>query len=80
MTSLKSRAPRRLFAEDTPVSVIEAIKPDVLVKGADYAPDQVVGAESVAGHGGRVLLVDVVSGHGTSVTIARVKERAKAVG
>jgi len=48
-----------LFAGDTPLSLIEAIRPDILVKGADYSPDQVVGADIVRRSGGRVLLVDL---------------------
>ncbi len=61
-----------LFAEDTPLALIEAIRPEVLVKGADYRIDQVVGAEFVTAHGGRVLLVDLVEGHSTTKTIARI--------
>jgi len=67
-----------LFGEDTPLSLIEAIRPDVLVKGADYSPDEVVGADSVKRSGGRVLLVDLLPDQGTSATIARVRERARA--
>jgi D-beta-D-heptose 7-phosphate kinase/D-beta-D-heptose 1-phosphate adenosyltransferase len=67
-----------LFAEDTPLSLIEAIGPDVLVKGADYRQDQVVGAGLVGRNGGRVMLVDLVPNEGTSATIARVREGARA--
>jgi D-beta-D-heptose 7-phosphate kinase/D-beta-D-heptose 1-phosphate adenosyltransferase len=67
-----------LFAEDTPLSLIEEISPDVLVKGADYRPDQVVGAEIVRRHGGRLLLVDLLPSQGTTATIARVRERTRA--
>jgi len=65
-----------LFAEDTPLSLIEALKPDILVKGADYTVDQVVGAEVVRQAGGRVVLVDIVAGRSTSGTIARLRARA----
>jgi D-beta-D-heptose 7-phosphate kinase/D-beta-D-heptose 1-phosphate adenosyltransferase len=44
----------------------------VLVKGADYRPDQVVGADLVRGYGGRVLLADLVEGHSTTAMIARM--------
>lgn len=54
------------FDEDTPLSVIEQLKPDLLVKGADYREDQVVGADVVKARGGRVLLVDLVAGQSTS--------------
>ena len=63
------------FAEDTPLSLIEAIRPDVLVKGADYSPDQVVGADVVRRNGGQVLLVNLLPDQGTTATIARVRER-----
>ena len=69
-----------LFAGETPLSLIEAIRPDILVKGADYSPDQVVGADIVRRNGGRVLLVDLLPDQGTSATIARVRERAAAAG
>jgi len=60
-----------LFDEDTPLAVVEAIRPDVLVKGADYTEAQVAGAESVRARGGRVVLVPLVAGHSTSAAIAR---------
>ena len=61
-----------MFADDTPRALIEAIRPDVLVKGADYRLDQVVGAELVQRWGGRVLLVELEPGHSTTATIARM--------
>ena len=61
------------FAEDTPIKLIEAIRPDVLIKGADYTIDQVVGAEFVQAHGGRVVLVPLQQGQSTTRTIARIK-------
>jgi D-beta-D-heptose 7-phosphate kinase/D-beta-D-heptose 1-phosphate adenosyltransferase len=61
-----------LFAEDTPIGLIEAIRPDVLVKGADYTLATVVGAELVQGFGGRVYLARLAPGHSTSDTIARI--------
>jgi D-beta-D-heptose 7-phosphate kinase/D-beta-D-heptose 1-phosphate adenosyltransferase len=65
-----------VFAEDTPLALIERFRPDVLVKGADYALSEVVGAELVHGYGGRVLLAEIEPGHSTSGTIARVARRA----
>lgn len=62
-----------LFATDTPLDLIRAIRPDVLVKGADYTVETVVGAPDVIAHGGRVLLADLVSGQSTSRTIARLQ-------
>ena len=61
-----------IFAEDEPLALIEALAPDVLVKGADYQADQVVGADSVTARGGRVLLAPIVPGHSTSGTVQRV--------
>ncbi|MBL8660148.1 MAG: D-glycero-beta-D-manno-heptose 1-phosphate adenylyltransferase [Rhodospirillales bacterium] len=62
------------FAEDTPLRLIEALRPDVLVKGADYRRDEVVGADLVAGWGGTVLLARIEPGHSTTATIARIAE------
>jgi D-beta-D-heptose 7-phosphate kinase / D-beta-D-heptose 1-phosphate adenosyltransferase len=60
------------FAEETPLKLIDAIKPDVLVKGADYTIDRVVGADFVQKHGGRVVLVDLVPGQSTTGMIERM--------
>lgn len=61
-----------LFGEDTPLRLINAIRPDVLVKGADYAVEAVVGADVVQGYGGRVLLARLEDGHSTTATLARM--------
>jgi D-beta-D-heptose 7-phosphate kinase/D-beta-D-heptose 1-phosphate adenosyltransferase len=61
-----------LFDEDTPLEMIEALRPDVLIKGSDYTVDQVVGGDLVQGWGGRVMLVDLREGHSTSGTIRRM--------
>jgi D-beta-D-heptose 7-phosphate kinase / D-beta-D-heptose 1-phosphate adenosyltransferase len=61
-----------IFAEDTPMALIERIRPDLLVKGADYSEDQVVGAAHVRAYGGAVLLAELAPGHSTSATIARL--------
>lgn len=68
------------FGEDTPLELIEQVRPDVLVKGADYTREQVVGHEVVERHGGRVALVDLVEGRSTTNLIrgigsARLSER-----
>jgi D-beta-D-heptose 7-phosphate kinase/D-beta-D-heptose 1-phosphate adenosyltransferase len=60
------------FEEDTPLSLISALLPDVLVKGADYRVDQVVGAEVVMAAGGRVVLAELVAGQSTTGIIARM--------
>ncbi len=61
-----------LFSEDTPIRLIEALKPNLLVKGADYTVDKVVGADVVTSSGGRVLLIDLVPGQSTTDTITRM--------
>ena len=62
------------FGEDTPLGLIERIKPDVLVKGADYAKEQVVGWDVVERGGGRVALAPLVDGRSTSGVIERILE------
>lgn len=61
-----------IFDDDTPVGLIETFRPDMLAKGADYAIEDVVGAELVRGWCGEVVLVDLEPGHSTSGTIARL--------
>lgn len=60
-----------IFAEDTPRELIEALQPDVLVKGSDYSVDQIVGADTVLARGGKVLTFDLVPGRSTTSIIAR---------
>jgi len=61
-----------LFSDETPIQLIEALYPNVLVKGADYTIDTVVGADIVHGYGGRVVLADLLDGHSTTNTIERM--------
>ncbi|MCC7166212.1 MAG: D-glycero-beta-D-manno-heptose-7-phosphate kinase [Rhodospirillales bacterium] len=72
MASLRSVDLVVIFGEDTPLALIEALRPDVLVKGADYTVETVVGADRVQSWGGRVLLAELAQGHSTSATIARI--------
>ena len=67
-----------VFGEDTPARLIEALVPDLLVKGADYTEDQVVGADVVKAAGGRVMLVPLVAGRSTTAMIARSRAGEKA--
>lgn len=60
------------FEEDTPMRLIEAIRPDVLVKGADYTKDKVVGADFVEQCGGTIALAPLVDGRSTSAVIQRI--------
>jgi D-beta-D-heptose 7-phosphate kinase/D-beta-D-heptose 1-phosphate adenosyltransferase len=67
-----------LFDEETPFELIQALRPDVLVKGADYRIDQVVGADLVHSWGGTVYLVELQAGHSTTGTIRRMTDPAAA--
>ena len=62
-----------IFAEATPLALIRAIRPDVLVKGADYRKDDVVGAQFVESHGGRVHLAGLREGFSTTEMINRMR-------
>jgi D-beta-D-heptose 7-phosphate kinase/D-beta-D-heptose 1-phosphate adenosyltransferase len=59
------------FADDTPLELIGALVPDVLVKGADYTLDRVVGADIVQAAGGEIALIDLVPGRSTTAILAR---------
>jgi D-beta-D-heptose 7-phosphate kinase/D-beta-D-heptose 1-phosphate adenosyltransferase len=62
-----------IFEQDTPIGLISEIKPNVLVKGGDYTPEQVVGREIVEAHGGEVLLVEVLPGFSTTSLVDRAR-------
>ena len=62
------------FAEDRPADLIELVRPDVLVKGADWVDKGVVGREFVESYGGQVVLLDLVEGHSTTATIERANK------
>jgi D-beta-D-heptose 7-phosphate kinase / D-beta-D-heptose 1-phosphate adenosyltransferase len=62
-----------VFDEDTPEALIGALQPDLLVKGANYTPEEVVGTEMVRGWGGRVMLAGLVPGHSTNATVERIR-------
>lgn len=62
-----------VFAEDTPLRLIDALEPDVLVKGADWAPDDIVGRDAVLGRGGRVERIDLVPGASTTELVRRIR-------
>lgn len=63
------------FDEETPLALIKALRPDVLIKGADYSGREVVGREIVEAHGGCVRLADYVEGHSTTATVQRLAGR-----
>jgi D-glycero-beta-D-manno-heptose 1-phosphate adenylyltransferase len=62
-----------IFDEDTPAEIIKRIQPDVLVKGADWAADAIVGRDTVEARGGKVVRVDIEPGWSTSAIIEKVR-------
>jgi len=65
-----------VFDQETPHDLIAALQPDVLVKGADWAEDAIVGRDIVEARGGRVVRVPLEAGHSTTALIDRVKKNA----
>jgi D-beta-D-heptose 7-phosphate kinase/D-beta-D-heptose 1-phosphate adenosyltransferase len=63
-----------VFEEDTPVELIKRLCPNVLVKGSNYRPEEVVGGEIVEEGGGDVILVDIGPGHGTAAVMERARK------
>lgn len=61
------------FNEETPINLIEVIKPDVLVKGGDYTIESVVGADFILKNGGEVAIIPTVDGYSSSATIEKMK-------
>lgn len=64
-----------LFDEPTPLETILAIRPDVLIKGADWAEDAIVGAKEVKSWGGRVVRVELLAGASTTSLVERIRSR-----
>ena len=62
-----------IFDEDTPAEIIARIQPDILVKGADWGPDNIVGRDTVEARGGRVVRVDLAPGYSTTELVRKVK-------
>ena len=62
-----------LFDEDTPLELIRALTPDVLVKGGDYTVETVVGAQDVIERGGEVVIIPLTPGHSTTGTVERMR-------
>jgi D-beta-D-heptose 7-phosphate kinase/D-beta-D-heptose 1-phosphate adenosyltransferase len=63
-----------VFDDDTPTKLIEAIRPDVLVKGADYTKDKVVGGSFVESYGGRIALIELIKGKSTTGLISKMRK------
>lgn len=65
-----------IFEEDTPYELIKAVKPQVLVKGGDWKPEQIVGSDLVLASGGEVKSLQFIDGHSTSKIISKVQGRS----
>lgn len=63
-----------IFNEDTPLELIKTILPDVLVKGADYKPEQIAGHDVVKANGGTIITVDLLPGYSTTSIEKKIKE------
>ena len=73
MASLEIVDAVTLFDEPTPLELIEAITPHILVKGGDYTIDQIIGAQHVLNHGGEIKIVPIVQGYSTTGIIAAIQ-------
>ena len=62
------------FDEDTPLELIKKIRPDVLVKGGDYSPEEVIGKDFVESLGGKLVLIPIEKGYSTTNIIERIKD------
>jgi D-beta-D-heptose 7-phosphate kinase/D-beta-D-heptose 1-phosphate adenosyltransferase len=65
-----------VFDEDTPLQILEKLRPDILVKGGDYRVNDVVGRDVVEGEGGKVIIVPYIEGYSTSSLINSIKRSA----
>ncbi len=75
LAALKSTDCVAIFDDDTPLSLIEFLVPDILVKGADWAIDKVVGREIVEEHGGKVLTIPFLEGRSTTGVVETIIDR-----
>lgn len=64
-----------IFDEDTPLAIVTALEPDVLVKGGDYREETIVGAREVRARGGTVVVVPLLEGHSTTSIVDRIRGR-----
>jgi len=62
-----------VFDEDTPFALVQRLQPDVIVKGGDYTPENIVGADVVTARGGRVVVVPLVAGQSTTSIIEKLR-------
>ena len=73
LASLQAIGAVMLFDEDTPYELIKKVQPDVLVKGADYKPEDIVGYDIVTAKGGKVITIEFVEGFSTTKTIEKMR-------
>ena len=62
-----------VFNEETPYELLKVIVPDILVKGGDYKPEEIVGYDIIKTHGGRVLTIDFLEGYSTSLIEKKIR-------
>lgn len=62
-----------LFNEETPYELIKTVQPDILVKGSDYKPEEIVGYDILKSYGGKVVTIDMVEGYSTTAIINQIK-------
>lgn len=62
-----------IFSENTPINIIKELRPDIIVKGGDYTPDQIVGKDFVESYGGKVVVISLVEGKSTTSIIKKIK-------
>jgi D-beta-D-heptose 7-phosphate kinase/D-beta-D-heptose 1-phosphate adenosyltransferase len=65
-----------IYDEDTPQETLEALRPDLLVKGADYTIDRIIGADLVQSWGGKVWLAELLNGYSTTATVRKMSAGA----
>jgi rfaE bifunctional protein nucleotidyltransferase chain/domain len=75
LAALEAVAAVTVFAQDTPLELVQLLQPDVIVKGGDYSPETIVGAREVRARGGEVIVVPLTPGHSTTSTIERLRAR-----
>ena len=63
-----------IFEEDTPIELIRTIQPDILVKGADYKPEKIIGSDIVTENGGEVVTLPLVEGYSTSLIEQKIRQ------
>ncbi len=74
INELKSIDYVTFFSEDTPYNIIKTLKPNIIAKGGDYSPEQVVGKDIVESYGGKVEIIPFVEGKSTTNTINKMRE------